>query len=318
MPLGEARMHNESAIQVICRLRPLNEREMQGDTLPVVTASTADRSITVIKGSGSRQQRSNYHFDNVFGCYSTQEEVFKSTLEPVIKDVLNGYESTVFAYGQTGTGKTHTMEGSIHEEENRGIIPRSADAIFEQLKDPKYSEHQVNVQYLEIYNEELSDLFITKKEAPKLTIMDSKSGVVVQGLSQHEVLSVEDVIQQLHSAQQKRAVGETKMNKKSSRSHCLFTILVSAKVKYPEGVMEVKGKLHLVDLAGSECAKTASLDKIDKATAARERERMNINRSLLTLGRVISCLKEMSGESVGGRLSRGRAITLANINYFAP
>jgi len=128
--------------------------------------------------------------------------------------------------------------------------------------------------------------------------MDSKQGVVVKGLSQHDVHSAEDVLKQLQTAQTQRMVGETKMNKQSSRSHCLFTINIKAKVQYPDGTMEVNGKLHLVDLAGSECAKTASLDKADKATAARERERMNINRSLLTLGRVISCLKEISENKV--------------------
>ena len=111
--------------------------------------------------------------------YSTQSEVFTSTLKPVISDVLNGYESTVFAYGQTGTGKTHTMEGSITEEEDRGIIPRSAAAIFEQLKGDVYVEHEVTCQYLEIYNEELCDLFVdntSKSKQEKLTIMDSKGG----------------------------------------------------------------------------------------------------------------------------------------------
>ena len=100
-------------------------------------------------------------------------------------------------------------------------------------------------------------------------------------------------------ARAQRRIGETKMNKQSSRSHCLFTLNVKAKKQYPDGVMEVNGKLHMVDLAGSECAKTAALDKADKATAARERERMNINRSLLTLGRVISCLKEQAEKKSG-------------------
>ncbi|GMH69323.1 hypothetical protein TrLO_g8416 [Triparma laevis f. longispina] len=291
-------MSKESAnVQVVVRLRPMNDRENTLDTLPVVTASTSDRSITVIKGSGSRQQRSQYEFDNVFGMYSTQEEVFNSTLRPVIKDVLNGFESTVFAYGQTGTGKTHTMEGSLAEEQEQGIIPRSAASIFDALKDECYVEHEVTCQYLEIYNEELCDLFVDntkKKEQEKLTIMDSKGGVTCAGLSKQPVGSAADVLAMMEKARTQRRIGETKMNKQSSRSHCLFTLNVKAKKQYPDGVMEVNGKLHMVDLAGSECAKTATLDKADKASATRERERMNINRSLLTLGRVISCLKEQS------------------------
>lgn len=98
-----------SSVQVVVRLRPLNDKEKKHGTLPVVSASTSDKTVTVIKGSGSRQVRTNYKFDNIFGTFSSQEEVFEATLKPVIRDVLNGFESTVFAYGQTGTGKTHTM-----------------------------------------------------------------------------------------------------------------------------------------------------------------------------------------------------------------
>ncbi|GMI41654.1 hypothetical protein TeGR_g5245 [Tetraparma gracilis] len=292
-------MTQESAVRVVVRLRPMNERELAVNTLPVVTAKTNDRSVTVIKGSGARQQRSQFQFDNVFSSFSTQDEVYSSVISPVIKDVLNGYESTVFAYGQTGTGKTHTMEGDIENEEQQGVIPRSARAIFEELKHEKYTSHTVSVQYLEIYNEELCDLFVdvtkTGKDKTKLEIMDSKTGTFCKGLSEHVVESAADVLSQMAKAQTHRRIGETKMNKQSSRSHCLFTIAVKAKVAYPDGSMEVNGKLHMVDLAGSECAKSANLDSAtSSSSAARERERMNINRSLLTLGRVISCLKEQT------------------------
>ena len=90
--------------------------------------------MTVIKGKGSRQSRSQFSFDNVFTSFSTQEEVFEATLEPVIDDVFKGFESTVFAYGQTGTGKTHTMEGNLKNSDDYGIIPRSAIKIFEDLR----------------------------------------------------------------------------------------------------------------------------------------------------------------------------------------
>ena len=94
-----------ASVQVVVRLRPLNEKEKKHGTLPVVSASTNEKTVTVIKGQGARQIRSNYKFDNVFTAFSSQEEVFDVTLKPVIRDVLHGFESTVFAYGQTGTGK---------------------------------------------------------------------------------------------------------------------------------------------------------------------------------------------------------------------
>jgi kinesin family protein 11 len=96
---------SSAGVQVVVRLRPLNEREKQHGTLPVISASTNDKTVTVIKGTGNRQARNTYAFDNVFTSFSTQEEVFDTTIKPVIKDVLTGYESTVFAYGQTGKDK---------------------------------------------------------------------------------------------------------------------------------------------------------------------------------------------------------------------
>lgn len=100
---------NTASVQVVVRLRPLNEREKKHGTLPVVSASTADKTLTVIKGKGSHQARTSYGFDNVFTAFSSQEEVFDATLKPIIRDVLMGFESTVFAYGQTGTGKVSAL-----------------------------------------------------------------------------------------------------------------------------------------------------------------------------------------------------------------
>ena len=94
---------NTASVQVVVRLRPLNDREKRHGTLPVVSASTNEKSVTVIKGQGSRQVKTSYRFDNVFTAFSSQEEVFEATLKPIIRDVLRGFESTVFAYGQTGT-----------------------------------------------------------------------------------------------------------------------------------------------------------------------------------------------------------------------
>jgi kinesin family protein 11 len=251
----------------------------------------------------------------------------------VIKDVLAGYESTVFAYGQTGTGKTHTMEGDITSEEHMGVIPRASKEIFAALQKEQYFDSNVTVSYLEIYNEELADLLVdqeitTAKQNKPLSKLEQKQakqselmiceekgkrgkGMYCRGLSEVQVKTAEDILGVLQGASERRQVGETKMNKSSSRSHCLFTLTVATKERTVDGmVMERTGKLHMVDLAGSECAKTAG-----NSTSTKERERKNINQSLLTLGRVITALREKAGripyrdskltrllqESLGGR-----------------
>lgn len=109
-----------NGVQVVVRLRPLNSREKREGTLPVVTCNGERREVAVIRGTGSRAARSAFCFDNVFSLFTTQEEIFDQTLRPMIDEVMKGYESTVFAYGQTGTGKTYTMEGDIKDEENMG------------------------------------------------------------------------------------------------------------------------------------------------------------------------------------------------------
>lgn len=188
------------------------------------------------------------------------------------------------------------MEGDIDDPEMRGVIPRSAKAIFEALKTPDYSHHSVSCSFLEIYNEELCDLLADpNSKGPKLDIMVGKNGPFCRGLSESQVESADDVFALMRRAQNQRQVGETNMNKQSSRSHCIFTLKIDAKRELEDGsVLEVGGKLHCVDLAGSECAKSANLEKGNDSQAARERERKNINQSLLTLGRVVSMLKEQS------------------------
>lgn len=277
-------------------------------------ASTNDKTVTVLKGTGPRQQKTTFKFDNVFTAFSTQQEVFDATLRPVIRDVLLGYESTVFAYGQTGTGKTHTMEGNLDDPTRNefGVIPRSAEQIFCELEtNPEFISSKVYCSFLEIYNEELCDLLVTSsgstsewnggkfasaKSQSKLAIMEGPNGPFCRGLSEQQVSSSDELLNLMRQAQQQRQVGETNMNKQSSRSHCIFTLKVEAQRQLPDGsTLEVSGKLHCVDLAGSECAKSANLDGSGGSEqAARERERRNINTSLLTLGRVVSTLKELS------------------------
>jgi len=319
-PKAPAVMAEQSSIQVVVRLRPMSERELKGNALPVVTASTEKKEVTVIKGSGARTLRSTFAFDDVFTSFSTQKEVFDQTLAPVIGDVLQGYESTVFAYGQTGTGKTHTMEGDLSVAEERGVIPRAAFDVFRRLRaDDSYVEVDVRASFLEIYNEELCDLLVdcdfedvalVKAKSKELRLVEDPGsnkkkgkGVFVMGLTEERVSGPEDVLSLMARASERRKVGETKMNKQSSRSHCVFTMSVRTRKALPDGShMECAGKLHMVDLAGSECAKSAGGPSgSDLDGEKRERERKNINQSLLTLGRVITLLKN-GGKAKGERI----------------
>lgn len=185
-----------------------------------------------------------------------------------------------------GTGKTHTMEGDLSSPEQYGIIPRSAEAIFDAVSKPDFQQTRVTCSYLEIYNEDLGDLLLVedsddqstsssgkrpspskrnmnmKKKIVKLEILEGAEGPFCRGLTEVEVQSAADVLSLMQRAQQYRKVGETKMNRQSSRSHCLFTIKVESRKKMRDGsIIEFGGKLHMVDLAGSECAKSAGMDK---------------------------------------------------------
>eukprot|EP00439_Symbiodinium_sp_Y106_P003211 s87_g1.t1 len=270
-----------------------------------------DVSVTPILGVLSigcnrpAKVRSTFHFDDVLTSFSSQEDVFRATLQPLVGQVLAGYETTAFAYGQTGTGKTYTMEGQLDSAEGRGLVPRTAAAVLEALAHPEFTESTVTVSYLEIYNEELSDLLATAERHPKLDLKDigSGRGVCCQGLSEVEVHNMDDILEVVRRAQEKRRVAETRVNARSSRSHSIFTMKVRCQRRVAGGELENQGKLHLVDLAGSECAKKGGfIYPEDTSQAARllagqeeERERRSINQSLLTLGRVITALREGSG-----------------------
>lgn len=210
------------------------------------------------------------------------------------------------------------MEGSLEESDKHGIIPRTAQAIFDTLASSRFTRSQVTCSYLEIYNDDLADLLADSKEdSPKITIASTtndkhntknstgskntaSSRVECRGLSEHVAESCSDVLRLMKQAQQSRRISETQMNKLSSRSHCIFTMKVTCTQVLQTGdgsssLQQSEGKLHLVDLAGSESAKTATLKgSTAQEQAAREQERRSINKSLLTLGRVITCLKQKS------------------------
>jgi len=277
-------------IKVVVRSRPLNAEEKAANAPSLVTCDQERNQVSVVMTVGSKRSNKRYNYDMVFGQYSTQEEVYRHAIKPVVDEVLLGYNCTVFAYGQTGTGKTHTMEGNVDDPDLQGMIPRAVTSIFESLDNLDSGEYTVKVSFLELYNEELQDLLSVTDEK-KLRILDDKSrmstGVACHNLEEAMVKSPEEIIAIMKKAMAKRQVGETKLNKASSRSHCIFTMTVHMRETTTEGEDLLKvGKLNLVDLAGSECVGRSG------ATNQRAREAGNINKSLLTLGRVISALVE--------------------------
>jgi kinesin family member 11 len=239
----------------------------------------------------------------VFGVHSKQSEVYNQVVRPVVLEVIEGYNCTIFAYGQTGTGKTFTMEGNSSallnddvagsssnwdDDPLTGVIPRSVAHLFSILNSISSCEYSVKISFIELYNEELSDLLSESTE--KLRIYDDparKGSVVIPGLEEVVVQNKTEVYRILQKGAEKRQKASTLMNSQSSRSHSIFTVTVFLKEKSLEGEEILKvGKLNLVDLAGSENIERSG------ATGKRAAEAGKINKSLTTLGRVITALVE--------------------------
>ena len=233
----------------------------------------------------------------VFGPESGQERLYNQAVAPIVEEVLEGFNCTIFAYGQTGTGKTYTMEGGNRDSsdgsnlsEVAGVIPRAIHQIFTTL-DAHDSEYTVKCSFLELYNEETTDLLaVGDSQGQKLRILEDKSGVVIQGLEEFIVKDSVDIYALLDRGSAKRRTAETQLNKQSSRSHSVFCVTVHMREMAADGEEVIKiGKLYLVDLAGSENVTRSG------AAGTMAKEAGSINKSLLTLGRVITALVEGSG-----------------------
>ncbi len=290
-------------VQVAVRCRPINERERNAGERTIIQCEPARREIHFSPPAGRKAPagssggKKTFTYDHVFGPDASQGDVYNGVVKPIVDEVLEGYNCTVFAYGQTGTGKTHTMEGRRDEStvdisekrlpRNAGMIPRAVKQVFDHLRSIT-DEHSVRVSHLELYNEQLTDLLGPEGESPELRMYeDSAKGVFVNGLEDVVVRSEEEIFEILDKSALKRRTAETLMNKFSSRSHSVFSITIHIKESCPDGTDLLKvGKLNLVDLAGSENVGRSG------AVRGRAREAGNINQSLLTLGRVITALVE--------------------------
>lgn len=244
-------------------------------------------------------QLHRFTFDHVFDMNASQSEVYETTAKPAVMSILEGYNSTIFAYGQTGTGKTFTMEGFTYNSNDllRGIIPRSIEEIFNyiELFSSSDTKFMVRASYLQIYNEAISDLL--KPEKTSLQVReDKKKGVFVEGLSEWAVRNPADIYTLLQRGASCRATAATKMNDVSSRSHAVFMIVVEqltiVEGNNHEALTQIKvGKLNLVDLAGSERI------RVTGATGKQLEESKKINKSLSALGNVIYALTDNKGRS---------------------
>lgn len=214
--------------------------------------------------------------------------------------MLEGYNGTIFAYGQTGTGKTHTMEGNVNSERQKGIMPRSFESIFESIEDGDGDKQfLVRCSYLELYNEEVRDL-LSKNMEQKLELHEHPdTGVYVKGISAPVIKTAQELMSYQNRGADRRVHAETEMNRHSSRSHSIFTITIETSEQDADGVPHIRaGKYNMVDLAGSERQKKTN------ATGDRLKEAININISLTTLGHVIYALVDKKHTHVPYRDSK--------------
>ncbi|KAA8518561.1 hypothetical protein F0562_016035 [Nyssa sinensis] len=289
-------------------VRPFSEEELRSNAPQVVTCNDYQREVAVSQNIAGKHIDRVFTFDKVFGPSAQQRDLYEQAIIPIVNEVLEGFNCTIFAYGQTGTGKTYTMEGDCKRSKSgpfgelppeAGVIPRAIKQIFDTLESQN-AEYSVKVTFLELYNEEITDL-LTPEEIPRVALEDKqkkqlplmedgKGGVLVRGLEEEIVTSASEIFNLLERGSAKRRTAETLLNKQSSRSHSLFSITIHIKEATPEGEELIKcGKLNLVDLAGSENISRSG------AREGRAREAGEINKSLLTLGRVISALVEHLG-----------------------
>ena len=270
------------SVKVVVRCRPLGNKEMEEQRECIVNVDMNACFIQVYNPQNIKEIKS-FTFDHTYDWRATQELIFNQTALPILESIMEGYNGTIFAYGQTGTGKTYTMEGSDNEKD-KGIIPRSIDWIFNNIKNYPAQQFLVRVSFVEIYNEEVRDL-LSKVKRQKLNVREKDKVFYVENVTVIQAENSKMTLDIMKAGRVNRATGATKMNPGSSRSHSIFSITVESSTTDEAGEAHYKvGKLNLVDLAGSERqSKTES-------TGERFVEATKINLSLTCLGSVINKL----------------------------
>jgi len=280
------------------RVRPMNQREKDKNCKNIVEVDTAAMQITLTNPEDNDTQKV-FSFDAVFPQDSPQQTVYEQAAFQLVESVIEGYNGTIFAYGQTGCGKTHTMMGVPNSEELKGIIPRAFAHIFGNIESNTSKNFLVRCSYIEIYNEEIHDLIGPDVRA-KMELKESpEKGLFIKNLTMSVVKSIPEIERLMILGTKNRSVGETAMNKDSSRSHSIFTIYIEASETDDKGNQRITaGKLNLVDLAGSERQSKTG------ATGDRLKEANKINLSLSALGNVISALVDGKSSHIPYRDSK--------------
>ncbi|XP_052658154.1 kinesin-like protein KIF14 [Harpia harpyja] len=288
-----------SKVIVAVRVRPFSNREKNENLLPVISMSGSE---TAVRNPATNQvysfsyDFSFWSFDKCHPNFASQAMIYKTLAVPLLERAFEGYNTCLFAYGQTGSGKSYTMMGF---DEDRGIIPRLCEDLFTQIAqtDKQQILYHLEMSFFEVYNEKIHDLLVFKAESgqkkqPLRVREHPVLGPYVEGLTVNVVSSYSDIQSWLELGNKQRATAATVMNDKSSRSHSVFTLVMTqTKVKLVDEEQcdhRLTSHINLIDLAGSECCSTA------QTTGERLKEGVSINKSLLTLGKVISALSKQS------------------------
>lgn len=245
----------------------------------------------------------SFHLDRVLHNAS-QSDVYEQCAKDIVTKALDGYNGTILAYGQTGAGKTFTMTGSTEQFQHRGIIPRAIQQVYREIRERPEHAVTVRISYLEIYNERMFDLLCTlpgtiPTDPALMTVTEDDDGYTrVKGLSVHQANSEEEALNLLFEGETNRIIAQHALNKRSSRSHCIFTVYIESHSRVESNTKYVTSKLNLVDLAGSErLGKTLSVGETQV-------EAMYINKSLTFLEQAVIALGDRRRDHVPFRQSK--------------
>lgn len=276
-PVAKEADNPDTSIQVCVRIRPMLRNENDGKD----TYAWNWEDKTMYPQLAGQQP---YTFDHLFFPESSNEDIFNGVVKKVVLQSMNGYNSSIFTYGQTASGKTFTMNGSHSQP---GIIPQAIYYCFKSIQDSfPDREFLFRVSYIEVYNEQLKDLLNSEPAHIKIQY-DPKVGTILKGVKEQVVLSPQQVIALIRAGEAQRHVGATDMNETSSRAHTLFKLIIESRKRGDSTDAPVRVSfLNLIDLAGSENA------KMTNSTGERAKEAKHINQSLLTLSLIIHRLSE--------------------------
>ncbi|XP_030352008.1 kinesin-like protein KIF14 isoform X2 [Strigops habroptila] len=288
-----------SKVIVAVRVRPFSNREKNENSLPVISMNGSETSVrnpATNQAYSFSYDFSFWSFDKWHPNFASQATIYRTLAVPLLKRAFEGYNACLFAYGQTGSGKSYTMMGF---DEDRGIIPRLCEDLFTQIEqmDKQQVLYHLEMSFFEVYNEKIHDLLVFKAESgqkkePLRVREHPVLGPYVEGLTVNVVSSYSDIQSWLELGNKQRATAATAMNDKSSRSHSVFTLVMTqTKVEFVDEEQcdrRLTSHINLIDLAGSECCLTA------QTGGERLKEGVSINKSLLTLGKVISALSKQS------------------------